>query len=436
MKEQKKIPVGKVARATRFMKTGARVGGNYVKYYSKKIVSQVDDREALHADNAKDIYTGLSELKGSALKVLQMMSMDSTVLPAAYAEQFALSQYSAPPLSYPLVVKTFQAHFGKGPQELFDSFSKEAACAASIGQVHKAEKDGVQLAVKVQYPGVAQSIRSDLMLVRPFAMRLFQIPKADLDYYMQEVEDRLVEETNYTLELTRSEEIAQKSSHFEKICFPRVFRELSSERILTMEWMEGEHLGVLLKTEPSRELRNLYGQLLWDFFNHQIHELRQVHADPHPGNFLFRNDGSMVVLDFGCVKVIPEDFYGQYFALLKPSVQNSPEKLEEHLESLHFLYPDDTAEEREQFLDLFGESIKLLGRPFLHDSFDFSNVEYFEEIAKFGEKATRHPAIKASKHARGPRDGLYLNRTFFGLYSLLHKLEADITITRPPWLSE
>ncbi|MEM8969599.1 MAG: AarF/UbiB family protein, partial [Bacteroidota bacterium] len=161
MKEQNKIPTSKVQRATRFVRTGAKIGGNYAKYYAKKALQQNVSRESLHEDNASDIYSELSELKGSALKVLQMMSMDKNLLPTAYTDRFAMAQYSAPPLSYPLVVKTFQKYFGKGPTELYDTFSRSAKNAASIGQVHQATLDGKELAVKIQYPGVANSISSD-----------------------------------------------------------------------------------------------------------------------------------------------------------------------------------------------------------------------------------------------------------------------------------
>ena len=113
MKEQEKIPVTKVQRGAKFLGTGAKMGGNYLKYYAKKLVNGNTDREELDEANANDIYNSLSELRGSALKVAQMMSMDENVLPRAYANKFQMAQYNAPPLSYPLVVKTFRRHFGK-----------------------------------------------------------------------------------------------------------------------------------------------------------------------------------------------------------------------------------------------------------------------------------------------------------------------------------
>jgi predicted unusual protein kinase regulating ubiquinone biosynthesis (AarF/ABC1/UbiB family) len=138
VKEQNSIPTSKVQRAAKFIKTGAKVGGNYVKHYAKKVMDPSLTKEDLHLNNAQDIYQSLSELKGSALKVAQMMSMDKNLLPTAYQDKFMMAQYSAPPLSYPLVVKTFQKHFSKTPEQIFDTFTKNAINAASIGQVHQA----------------------------------------------------------------------------------------------------------------------------------------------------------------------------------------------------------------------------------------------------------------------------------------------------------
>ncbi len=195
MKTLDRIPTGKIERAGQLVKTGVKVGGNYMKYYGKKFVNPDLDKEELNQDNATDIYDGLKSLKGSALKVAQMLSMEKNMLPSAYVEKFSLAQFSVPPLSAPLVRKTFKKYFNKYPDEVFDTFEKDSINAASIGQVHKASKDGKQLAVKIQYPGVAESI-SDLSIVKPIAIRMFNLQK-DSDKYFKEVENKLVEETNY-----------------------------------------------------------------------------------------------------------------------------------------------------------------------------------------------------------------------------------------------
>ena len=430
MKEQISIPTSKVQRASKFIKTGARIGGNYLKHYGKKLFNPDISTDQLNADNAEDIYQSLSELKGSALKVAQMLSMDKNVLPTPFQDKFALSQYSAPPLSYPLVVKTFKKYLGKGPEGVFDSFTKKAVNAASIGQVHKATLDGRELAVKVQYPGVADSISSDLKIVRPIAARMFKINTSELEQYIGEVEEKLIEETNYSLELQRSIQLTEKSAHLDNVLFPRYYSELSSERILVMDWIDGIHVTEWTDKQPSQEERNKIGQALWDFYHHQVHELQEVHADPHPGNFIITPNNQLGIIDFGCVKVIPTDFYEQYFKLMQKDILDGDYNLEGLFMELGFLSPQDTRREREFFMSLFREMIELLGRPFRYGSFDFGDDSYFRQIYEVGDRVSRMKELRNSKTARGNRHGLYINRTYFGLYHLLNELKAEIVINK------
>ena len=238
-----KIPTSKIARASKMVTTGAKIGVNYLKYYSDRITkTEEQSKNRLNENNAEDIYDGLKQLKGSALKVAQMLSMEKSVLPQAYVEKFSLAQFSVPPLSAPLVSKTFKKYFKKYPDEIFDSFDLKSVNAASIGQVHLAEKEGKKLAVKIQYPGVAESITSDLAMVKPIAVKMFNIKGKDSDKYFKEVENKLIEETNYVQEISQSKAIATACKHIPNLRFPDYYEELSSERIITMDWMEGKHL--------------------------------------------------------------------------------------------------------------------------------------------------------------------------------------------------
>ncbi|KAA3436809.1 ABC1 kinase family protein [Rufibacter hautae] len=432
--EQNHIPTSKVQRATKFIGTGAKVGGNYIKHYAKKMVNPSLSKEELHTSNAEDIYASLSELKGSALKVAQMMSMDKNILPRAYQDKFTMAQYSAPPLSYPLVVRTFQKSFGKAPEAMFDTFTTSAVNAASIGQVHKATKNGKTFAVKVQYPGVADSVTSDLRMVKPFAYRLLNMNEKEMDHYMEEVEEKLLEETDYKLEVKRSTEISQACSHIPHLNFPVYYPELSSERIITMDWLEGDHLKEWLETNPTQEARNQIGQALWDFYHHQVHNLRQVHADPHPGNFIVQDGVTLGVIDFGCVKEIPEDFYRGYFSLLKRNAHLNEAELDQIFFQLDFLSDLDSPEEQAYFKGVFKEMMLLLGQPFHTETFDFADDAYFNQIYALGDRVSRDKMFRNSRQARGSRHGLFVNRTYFGLYSLLNQLRAKINTTKPDWL--
>lgn len=426
MKEFDGIPVGKVRRASKFIATGASIGTNYLKHYGRKLVNPETTREALHEENARDIYDSLSELKGSALKVAQMLSMDKSLLPTAYQRTFAMAQYSAPPLSYPLVTKTFQKAFGQGPDQLFETFDRKATNAASIGQVHQAVRNKTKLAVKIQYPGIADSVKSDLAMVKPIALSMFKLNPAEYDEFMVEVEGRLMEETDYQLELKRSVTLSGQCSHIPNLVFPRYYPELSDKRILTMDWIDGQPLGEALRQELPDDARNSLGQAMWNFYQYQIHELHEVHADPHPGNFIVTPDYRLGIIDFGCVKVIPGWFYDSYFQLLDRMLLNDRPRMEKVFYNLRFLYPDDSAKEKKFFFDLFSQLVELLGRPFHTDRFDFGDKEYFKSLYAFGEELAGMKELRQSKKVRGVRDALYINKTYFGLYSLLHELKAEV----------
>lgn len=425
-KPQKGIPTSKIQRATRFVRTGAKIGGNYLKHYAKKVVNPDIDSQELDKANAEDIFDTLSQLKGSALKVAQMLSMQDNLLPKAYTEQFKMAQNSVPPLSLPLIVKTFKKYLGKSPFQIFDNFSKEAVNAASIGQVHEAYLGDKKFAVKIQYPGIAESIHSDLNMVKPFAQQILKISDKELGVYMDEVENMLIDETNYDLELKYSVEISEATGHLPNLFFPKYYPELSSSRILTMDWLEGLHLDEFMATNPSQETRNQIGQALWDFYDYQIHTLLQVHADPHPGNFLFRENGTVGVIDFGCVKVIPADYYHKHFKILTPNLLADKAKVQESFYELGFLHQEDTAEEKELFTNIFTKLLTITTRPMLEDEFDFSDKAYFEGMYALGDELAKEKVFRNSKMARGSADAIYLNRAYFGLYLLLHQLKVKI----------
>jgi len=422
------LPTTKVARAARFAKTGLNVGANYVKHYAKRAVGAESTTENLHAANAAELYGALSEMKGSVLKVAQMLAMEKNLLPTAYADQFAQAQYQTPPLSGPLVVKSFRDAFGKSPFEVFDEFDLVARQAASIGQVHFARKDGKALAVKVQYPGVADSIRSDIQLVKPIALRVLGLDEATVRPYLQEVETRLVEETDYALELRRGQQIAAACAALPHLEFARYYPELSSARILTMDWLSGQHLREFLVTNPSQEVRNQLGQALWDFYMFQLNELRQVHADPHPGNFLLRTEagGTLGVLDFGCVKEIPADVHRLFTALLSPETLADPTRLTALLEEAGVVRPGDAPSKKTFYVSTMQASLELVGRPFRQPTFDFGDPSYMQALYALGDDLMQQPELRQQREPRGSEHFIYLNRTYVGLYALLTELRGVV----------
>ena len=428
MKTLDYIPTGKLERAGKLVSTGVKIGGNYIKYIGDKITNPEQAKENFDQNNAADIYDGLKSLKGSALKVAQMLSMEKNLLPSAYVDKFSLAQFSVPPLSGPLVRKTFKQYLGNYPEEIFDTFTAESVNAASIGQVHKATNDGKKLAVKIQYPGVANSISSDLTLVKPVATRLFNLRGKDSEKYFEEVEVKLIEETNYTLELEQSKEITEACSMIPNLKFPNYYPEFSCDKILTMDWMEGIHLSEYTAQNNDPEQMKIVGQTLWDFYMYQMHVLKRVHADPHPGNFLVDKSGALVAIDFGCIKEVPEDFYVPYFELAQKEAMKDRDFFIDKITTLEILRPDDSAEDRVYITDLFHELLGVLTFPFHNDTFDFSDESFWSKVAQMSERLSKDEQIRKLNGNRGSRHFLYINRTFFGLYNLLHDLKADIVV--------
>ena len=427
MKTLDSIPTNKIERASKLVSTGIRVGGNYIRYYGDKLIKGEDSKNKLNENNAKDIYNGLKELKGSALKVAQMLSMEKNLLPQAYVEQFGLAQFSVPPLSSALVKKTIRKYLGADPEVVFDTFVTQSENAASIGQVHRASKEGKRLAVKIQYPGVANSISSDLALIKPIALKMFNLKGKDTAKYFKEVEDKLLEETDYLQELVNSEYVSNAAKKIPNLKFPKYYKKWTTSKTLTMDWMEGVHLSEYVAQEDEgHDVRNRLGQTLWDFYMFQIHGLKKVQADPHPGNFMVDQERNLIAIDFGCMKSIPEDFYHPYFELSNKENIEDVSKFDKLLRELEIILPTDSEEEVHYFTELFQRMMRLFTLPFHDKSFDFSSAKFWEDISHLSRDFAGDTQLRKMNGNRGSKHFIYINRTFFGLYHLLHDLKAEI----------
>jgi predicted unusual protein kinase regulating ubiquinone biosynthesis (AarF/ABC1/UbiB family) len=269
-----------------------------------------------------------------------------------------------------------------------------------------------------------------LALVKPIAIRMFNLQGKDSDKYFKEVEDKLIEETNYLLELEQSQEVVAACKKIDHLVFPEYYPEFSSEKIITMDWMTGIHLSEFTARNENQETGNQLGQALWDFYMYQIHILRKVHADPHPGNFLVNENNQLVALDFGCMKKIPDDFYIPYFELIYPIVINNEHLFNEKLFELEILRKDDSKEEIAYFTAMFYDLLSLFTKPFQEETFDFSDAEFFGNIAQLGERFSKDTTLRKMNGNRGSKHFIYMNRTFFGLYNLLFDLKANIVVNQ------
>lgn len=195
-----------------------------------------------------------------------------------------------------------------------------------------------------------------------------------------------------------------------------------------MDWMEGVHLSQYAQQATDRQESNRVGQTLWNFYMYQIHYLRKVHADPHPGNFLVDDQGNLIAIDFGCIKAIPDEFYRPYFELAKEENIKNVEIFEQKLFDLEILLPTDSVAEKSFFFQIFHEMLSLFTEPLNQERFDFSDELFWGRIASLSEQFQKNNQLRKMNGNRGSKHFIYMNRTFFGLYNLLHDLKAEIVV--------
>lgn len=417
------FPSSKFERGKIFAKTGLKVGTNYAKYHLQRAMDKKNAEEKkknLQSQNANDMYKEFAKLRGTALKIAQSLSMDTSgILSDEFIDVMTQSQYRVPPISKALIRTIVKNELGDYPEKLFKSFDMEAIAAASIGQVHKATlKDGRRAAIKIQYPNIRDTIQSDLSMAKVLFKRMMH--GRNIDQYFQEVKERLLEETDYIHEGKEIEFFAEKYTS-DKFITPRWIPELSTEKVLTMTYIDGQHLDAFLKTDPSQEDRNLYGQLLWDFFHIQINESHTIHADAHPGNFMFTPDKKLAILDFGCVKTFPADFFYDYMYSLPAHIKGDTEELHRLYRQLEMLDLTKRDKKKEQeYFNFFKNFGNAFIEPYRSDTFDFSDPEFKRNLNYYVKKATTFDEQVGSKHF------VYASRVHMGLYNMLMQLKAVV----------
>ncbi len=418
------FPSSKFERSKIIAKTGIKVGTNYAqRYIKKKVTGQETDSKEFHSNNAKEVFKEFTKLRGTALKIAQGMSMDQGFLPEEFAEVMSQAQYSVPPINKALVRTIIKRELGDYPEKVFAKFESDAFAAASIGQVHRAElKDGRKVAVKIQYPNVRETINSDMAVAKSLAKRIIKKGQ-DIDPYFNEIKNTLMEETDYKHEGTQIDQFRKRFGS-DEIIIPEWIQEYSTDKVLCMSFVNGRHLGDFLKENPSQEERNHFGQLIWDFFHEEIRVGGYVHADTHPGNFLFTYEGELGVIDFGCVKLFPDEFFTNYLKLLPTHLANDQEAIRNLYVKLDVINPDAKEQDRETEYYNFARNYGIMfSKPYKYDVFDFSDPKFDAEIRHFTKEAPLSNELRGSKHF------LYTSRVHTGLYSILIKLGAQINTT-------
>ncbi|MDQ9022036.1 AarF/ABC1/UbiB kinase family protein [Acinetobacter sichuanensis] len=388
---------------------------NSIRNFNADEEKKNEARSKLFQDIGIQIADTLGEMKGAVMKVGQIASQYKDIFPPEVAKAIAKLQRQAPAMPFADIKKQIEKELGKPLEQVFQHFDEQPFAAASIGQVHKAIlPNGTEVVVKVQYPGVDEACESDLKQVR-LALRLMGVLKVDKklqDRLFKEIQDSLHEELNYEIEAQNLQVFKTFHQALDsKIIIPNVYPEYSSRRILTLSMEKGESI----ETASTWDLavRNEIGERLIRALGQQIFFLKRFHCDPHPGNFAFREDGSVIIYDFGGVKTLSTDIIGHFKALVRAGKTTDIKTIEQHLIAL-----DALAEQGKFPDDLYKEWLEVLLRP-LTTHYDFAENSAHHDGMKLVKKSLKYwDVFKPSP------DTLMVNRTISGHYWNLIQLKV------------
>ncbi len=434
-----KLPrTGSLARGAITSLAVARAGVAHLGHRVRGKPVQDDPRQAAHeAELGRILFHALNQLKGTALKASQLLSMEASLLPEGVRRELARACHQATPLNRALVHKVFRQEFAQDAEVLFRRFDPHAFAAASLGQVHHAElPDGQPVVVKVQYPGIAASIGSDMRLIRSLlqGLRLGTdlLPGPHIvERLMQDVEHKLAEEVDYLHEAAQLDWFADRARIL-GVQVPRPVPSHSTRRVLTMQRMHGLHLEAWLATGPSQAVRNRAGQVLFDWFMHCTFDWRRLHADPHPGNFLFQPDGQVAIVDFGCIKQFSPAFTDALALMwrtrLHPPTEGGAARLQRLYTELGLIAPDlPPARFESALLPALAPLLDWQVEPYRHARFDFSTRAPYPQPVP-GERAMLSQLLIGM-----PEELPYLERASLGIQHLLKSLGAEVA-TRTRWV--
>ena len=414
------------ARALRMAAMTASVTDSYIGYLAQRSFLGEKKREeklrSTHAKTGRRIVNDLQSLRGPAMKLGQFLSVQSGVLPDETLSELASLQREAPAMHPSLARAQFKGAMGAAPERVFKSFDETPFAAASLGQVHRAvTHDGETVAVKIQYPGIKDAVKNDFTWFRAFATAS-QIKRRFPETLLGELERHIVAETDYESEARNVEFFAQALRPLKYVDVPRVRADLSRDVVLTLSMLDGESIDAFLSRRPSQKLRDLVGERLLEMYYFQVLRLEAFHADPHWGNYLFRPDGTIGLVDFGCVKYLSRAFVDNLRAV--------------------FLYPG--RRDSAAFRDLLARRYALAGqrlsaksqRALVQMATEFygkvypPDIERDEERFDFGNAPVVMDYMRETQNLTRAKGTLpeyvFLGRAEAGLYSTLHRLKARV----------
>jgi predicted unusual protein kinase regulating ubiquinone biosynthesis (AarF/ABC1/UbiB family) len=414
-------------RALRVWRLTARRGGSWVVLQVRGARATEAEREELERSfairSAEDVARELGAMKGAIMKVGQMVSFIADGLPPEARTALESLQADVPPMAPSLAASVVREDLGADPEQVFLDWDPMPVAAASIGQVHRAVlRDGRIVAVKVQYPGVDRAIKGDLdnaeWLYSMFAA--VALPSLDVRSLVDELRARMTDELDYRLEARRQTDFADRYRGHPFISVPDVVPEVSGRRVLTSEWVEGQHLAEFMETADP-EAKQRAGEVVFRFAQGSVHHHRVFNGDPHPGNYFFAPDGSVTFLDFGLVKRWSQEEWGSLIPVLDPLLARDARGTVAALIRAGFLRPDH-GQDPETVYDYVSSPYV----PYLSEEFTFTRAWTSETLARLLD--VRGPFGPVMAALDMPASFVILDRVVWGVSALLGRLEA-----RGPW---
>ncbi|MET0662418.1 MAG: AarF/ABC1/UbiB kinase family protein [Ilumatobacteraceae bacterium] len=421
----RRLRTSRLARNLRLAGLGARVGGVYAGTAARKTFASAERRAEL--DRTRELATAqqvadeLGRMKGALMKLGQMASYLDEGLPEPLRQALSQLQSNAPPMASDLVVATVEAELGRPIGELFVEFDPEPIAAASIGQVHRAividPATGTEraVAVKVQYPGIGEAIESDLRNADLVGTILRQgFGGLDPDEMVDEIKLRLTEELDYRIEARNQAGFVADFRGHPFIRIPEVLPALSTARVLTSELVVGFGWQELLE-RPQAE-RDRAGEIIFRFVFRSLYTLGAFNGDPHPGNYVFHDDGTVTFLDFGLVKHFTPTEMGTFASMVKAAVvDRDAARFRAVLEAAGMLRPDApvSTEDVGEYFAHFYAAVR-----------DDAEMTWTSEYASSIVRHTFDRSSPISQYATVPRAFVFIQRINLGLYALLGQLQA------------
>jgi len=379
-------------RVGRFLKIGSlssMVGASYLKHKIKAAVSTPEKIAAslynTNVKNAERIAKTFGDLKGAVMKVGQMMSLQSGIFPEEFTSILSTLQQDSPPVDFSVIRKQIEEELGGTLETLFSDFDSTAYASASIGQIHQAKlPDGADVVVKVQYPNVQKMVESDLKNLRMFfrSMMRMRLNMDGLDLW-EEVRERILEELDYEQEFRHLLEFRKLLADDDSVVVPEPIPEYSSKRVLTMVFEPGLRWNELIESDIPAEQKNHLSVLLFKSFLTQLFQFKTLHADPNLSNFAFREDGKLILYDFGCVKHFTAEFVEYYRLMVKAGLHEDYERVMFFFKKLGFDWtPKDAIDST-----MIEHVARILLRPYLHDeSYNFGEATLHVELFDFAKE--------------------------------------------------